>query len=186
MTRSSLTRAELEAKIPGGPTTPEVARRLGVTNEVIETDAAGFPTIVRQRVRNRFLKLEEEGVLTKAEAKAAMCLRALADRCHGRTLPSYQMKVDCCGGHPHDAMAANWDNRTKVEDALKCLSFELRKVAVAYILEEPVEGMGNSFTAIGAYYQPAAKNDYKRIAGKTLVIAACRELAVHFGLANTD
>jgi hypothetical protein len=182
--RSTSSRGQLEAKIPGGPTTPEASRRLGVTNEVIETDAAGFPTVVRQRVRNRFLKLEGDGLLTKAEAKAAILLKALADRCTGRTLPSYQMKVDCSSGHPHDAMAANWDNRTKVEDALKCLSLELRKVAIAYILDERVEGMGSSFTAIGAYYHPAAKDDYKLIAGKTLVIAACRDLAVHFQLTS--
>ena len=153
-----------------------------MTNEVIETDAAGFPTIVRQKVRNRLLKLEEEGVLTKAEAKAAILLKALADKCTGRMLPSYQLKVDCSGGRPHDAMVANWHNRTKVEDALKCLSPQLRKVAVAYILEERVDGMGSSFTSIGAYYHPAAKDDYKRIAGKTLVIAACRDLAVHLQL----
>ena len=140
--RSTLSRAQLEAKIPGGPTTPEASRRLGVTNEVIETDAAGFPTVVRQKVRNRFLKLVEQGVLSEAEAKAANLLRELADRCTGRMLPSYQMKVDCSGGRPHDAMVANWDARTKVEDALKRLNSELRKVAVAYILEERVAEWG--------------------------------------------
>src|ERR1700680_2227769 len=101
--RSTSSRAQLEAKIPGGPTTPEASGRLGVTNEVIETDAAGFPTIVRQKVRNRFLQLEGQGVLTKAEAKAPIDLRTLADRCTGRMLPSYQVKVDCSGGWPHDA-----------------------------------------------------------------------------------
>jgi hypothetical protein len=160
---------ELPLHIIAGPTRGEDTGR---------ADNAGRTTVVRQRTRNRFLKLVEQQVLSEAEAKAAIVLKA------GRALPSYQMKVDCSGGHPHDAMAANWDNRTKVEAALKCLSLELRKVAVAYILEERVEGMGSSFTAIGAYYHPAAKNDYKLIAGKTLVIAACRDLAVHFQLTS--
>ncbi len=178
--QSRLSRVELEAKIPSGPVTPELRRHANIGNEIIAEDSAGFPNLVRQRVLDRFDRLEQDGTLSKAEAQAARQLRNYADSYFKGLSPSYQMKVDG-GSRPGEAMLYKAEAARKVNAALAHLNSELRKVAIAWVLEGVVPHMGHSFISIGENYHPNVKDAERvRIAGKTLVIATCRELAVHF------
>lgn len=183
--RSELSRTELERKIPAGPVTLQTRQRLDIENEVLELDGAGFPMLVRQRVKNKFLRLAEQGSLSFAEANAAMRLRAYEDRCFTNMSPTYALKVD---GHarPGSALIAQIEARRNLEGALAHLNSNLRRVALAFILEREVPGMGHSLVSIGRYYHPNARDNDNGIAGKTLVKAACSELAVFFGLQNAS
>lgn len=175
---------DLESKIPGSPVTPEYRQHHSVKNEVIAEDKAGYATIVRQTVRTKFLALHDDGVLTKAEMTAALLLRTYADSYYRGVVGPYQIKVDG-SSRPGEGMTMRLEYAQKVNGALRYLNSELRKVAIAYILEGVVPGLGHTFTSIGASYYPNMRNeDYKRMAGKTLVIATCRELAIHFKQAN--
>lgn len=183
----SKTRSALEAMIPGGPVTPEMRRQMGVTSEITTRDVAGFPSVVRQRVANRFLSMLDDGTLTKAEATAAILLKCYADQIHATKVSTYRDRVDESRNSHDSALIARIDNIDKVNGALRFLSPELRRVTCAYILEVPEDavGMGSSFTRIGADYLPSERrDDCRRIAGKALVVAACRDLAVYFRHAN--
>jgi hypothetical protein len=171
---------ELEDKIPGGGVTPELKRHADVENEVIAQDKLGFATVVRQRIRNRFMSLGEDGTLSSAEVTAALQLRLYADAYFSGVTVAYKMKVDG-SPRPEDATINKLHYAQVVQGALDYLNPELRKVAISYILEGIVPGYGHTFLSIGEQYYPQMRDEErKRIAGKTLVIAACRELAVYF------
>ena len=176
----ALSEAELRRKIPGGASTPEARRRLDLKPEVIETDDHGFPVIVRERVRNKFLDMKE---LSHAEATAALKLRALAEQHHSGMVPAYEERVDH-SPRPGGSMIMRVNAEQQVNAALAYLGPELGRVAEAYILERNVPRMGSSFRSIGAYCLPEAREEDQRIAGKAAVVLACRTLAIHFKMAG--
>lgn len=174
------TREELESKIPGGAVTDELRRHAHVVVEPIAEDKMGFATVARQKVRSKFQRMQDEGVLTQAEAEAAEDLRNAADAYFRGTTVAYQMRVDG-SSRPGESMVAKMASAQKVNNALRYLTPELRRVAVAFILEGIVPHYGSTFLSIGSNILPNVKDEeVRRAAGKALVIATCRELAVFF------
>jgi hypothetical protein len=130
---------------------------------------------------DKFLQLVDDGVLTDAEAVAALELRACSDHGFSNVISSYMPKVDY-SSRPGDAQINKLHHGQKLTRALGHLNSGLKRAARGYILEEP--GLPRSFTAIGRDIFPRGTDDERRIAGKALVIEACRELAIYFGRTN--
>ena len=182
--QSIQTKSELEDKIPAGPVTPEFRQHHSVKIETVATDRLGFTTVAQQVVKDKYSNLVEDGTLTLAEATAARKLRTYADNYFSGIVGPYQMRVDG-SSRPGEGMINKIAYAQKVQRALDHLNSELRKVAVTYILDGHVPHMGHSFISIGQSYFGNVKDEERvRIAGKALVIATCRELAVHFQFQN--
>jgi hypothetical protein len=130
---------------------------------------------------DKLLHLVQDGVLTDGEAAAALELRACADRPFAGMVSAYEQKVDYYS-RPGEAAVNHWHHRQQLRGALGHLNSGLNRVARGYILEEP--GFPRTFTAIGRTVFPDGGDEQQRIAGKTLVIETCRELAILFGRTN--
>lgn len=150
--------------------------------EVIATDQLGFAMLARQSVRDKFSALQEDGLLTHAEASAARQLKTYADAYYTGVTGAYQGSVDG-GSRPGDGMINKLFLANKVTDALNSLNSELRKVCVSFVLEGAVPYMGHTFGSIGEYFVPGDKDAGRKIAaGKAVVVAMCRQLAIHMGM----
>lgn len=175
--RSRSSRALFEELIPGGGVTEETRRQLDVTEVVIQRDAAGAPTIVRQRSRHKLERLLEEGALTVDEVAAALRLKALADNAHAGLTVHLDERVDGGSRSADTGIVGRLDRERIVAEVLSSLPSDLRAVAEAYVLERAGPA---TLTALGGRYVPRLNASAKRAAGKALVVATCRGIAEYF------